>query len=159
MLSQTYKKRTKCGEKLPIIDFPKNKNTKDGFGVWCKVCSNKSSREWYYERGGQVRTKEHYVENRELYLTRGKKRAQEIRLSALRKISNPAKCNRCGLDDLRCLDIDHLKNDGSQERRAKSSHKLCTEILKMDEKEIGEKYQVLCKNCNWIRYLETLKEK
>ena len=53
------------------------------------------------------------------------------------------KCVRCGFDDIRALQIDHINNDGYKENRVKMYHK----ILRGDT----EGYQVLCANCNWIK--------
>jgi hypothetical protein len=39
------KRCTDCGLTKPVQLFPRNKNTKDGFHCYCKVCNNARSRE------------------------------------------------------------------------------------------------------------------
>lgn len=60
------------------------------------------------------------------------------------------KCCRCGFDDVRALQVDHVNGGGHQER------KITTSVNKLfkDIKKIPEKYQLLCANCNWIKRYE-----
>lgn len=57
-------------------------------------------------------------------------------------------CVRCGFDDARALQVDHVNGNGAEERRAIGSgtHRLLREV-----KENAERYQLLCANCNWIK--------
>jgi len=43
-----------CGKSKPLKDFPKNKNSKDGFYAWCKVCTNKKARNYRKTAHGLV---------------------------------------------------------------------------------------------------------
>lgn len=56
-------------------------------------------------------------------------------------------CAHCGEDDPIVLTIDHIKDDGADERRQYGSMELCRKILKgaVDK----ARYQLLCCNCNW----------
>ena len=60
------------------------------------------------------------------------------------------KCVSCGYTDKRALVIDHIKNNGSIERKEYTRNGLLKRVLThMDE------YQVLCCNCNVIkRFIE-----
>lgn len=64
------------------------------------------------------------------------------------------KCAKCGFDDVRALQIDHVNGDGYKDKgkcRGTSSHK--RRIL--DAIKRGEnRYQILCANCNWIKRVE-----
>lgn len=66
------------------------------------------------------------------------------------KCSNPA-CQWLNSDgtrgctDRRCLQIDHVRGDGSKERKGAESY-----YLKVLNDETG-RYQLLCANCNWIK--------
>ena len=77
-----------------------------------------------------------------------------LRMRALRALENPPKCAFCGETDIDVLCIDHIYNDGGKERKSKSSSKFYGELLKMSFKERIEKYQVLCRNCNWKKHLK-----
>jgi hypothetical protein len=65
------------------------------------------------------------------------------------------KCSKCGFQDSRALQIDHVNGDGYVERHKKKI--MATTLLKdvinsMIQKE--KKYQLLCANCNWIKRVE-----
>lgn len=60
------------------------------------------------------------------------------------------KCIRCGFEDERALQIDHINGGGIKERKnfnTKDFHRLVLKSIKNKE----NKYQLLCANCNWIK--------
>lgn len=65
------------------------------------------------------------------------------------------KCVRCGFSDPRALNIDHVNGDGFIDRKKKRiNHEklfrnLCESVAKKENR-----YQLLCANCNWIKYYE-----
>lgn len=61
------------------------------------------------------------------------------------------KCVRCGEDDIRVLSIDHINNDGAQHRKKLDGKPLYPWLIK---NEFPEGFQVLCRNCNWLKYKE-----
>ena len=81
-----------------------------------------------------------------------------IKTKAFKKLSIDGipKCAVCGFsDDIRFLQIDHIKNDGYKDLtswggRYKASS-VCRKILKMPKKEAIKKYQVLCAFHNWAK--------
>ena len=65
------------------------------------------------------------------------------------------KCVKCGFDDNRALQIDHINGGGYTERKeySKNPSKYYKNILdSILNKE--NKYQLLCANCNWIKRFE-----
>ena len=64
------------------------------------------------------------------------------------------KCIRCGIDDWRILQVDHINNDGNEERRRVRLEQLYKKILEMNNEELNRNYQLLCANCNWIKKYE-----
>lgn len=68
------------------------------------------------------------------------------------------KCCKCGFDDIRALTIDHINNNGAEERRKLFGHRMYAGttfyrwLRKNDYPDNG--YQVLCFNCNWIKKTE-----
>lgn len=61
------------------------------------------------------------------------------------------RCCRCGFDDWRALQVDHVLGGGVKERKAaRSSYALWRLVLK----DKTGKYQLLCANCNWIKRYE-----
>jgi hypothetical protein len=63
------------------------------------------------------------------------------------------KCIKCGFDDPRALEIDHIKGDGKSWRKVgdKNAKRLMENILAAP---VGETYQLLCCNCHRIKTLE-----
>lgn len=63
------------------------------------------------------------------------------------------RCMRCGFDDPRALQVDHVHDDGYEERHAEKNHyrKMIAKILRGEELD---RYQLLCANCNWIKRAE-----
>lgn len=57
-------------------------------------------------------------------------------------------CKRCGFDDVRALQIDHVNGGGQQEFRTKSGTSYLYHVLKYIP---DGRYQLLCANCNWIK--------
>lgn len=67
------------------------------------------------------------------------------------------KCKRCGIEDLRCLEIDHMSNNGSKDRRRNLTGNSMYYYLIREG--YPEDFQILCRNCNWIKHVEALKNK
>ena len=62
------------------------------------------------------------------------------------------KCARCGFDDIRALQIDHLNGAGAKHRKEVVSAYLILGWLKRNKYPKG--FQILCANCNWIKRFE-----
>lgn len=60
-----------------------------------------------------------------------------------------SKCVKCGFDDVRALQIDHVFGGGSIEFKGKTA----AQKIRLIEKN-PERYQLLCANCNWIKRYE-----
>lgn len=64
------------------------------------------------------------------------------------------KCAYCGMDDRDVLVIDHVYDNGSEERkRYKSSYSFLKHIR---DTNFPKEYQLLCQNCNWKKRLYSL---
>lgn len=63
------------------------------------------------------------------------------------------KCNKCGFDDVDALTIDHINNNGNDER--KNIYKCSgTGFFRwLTRNNYPDGYQVLCRNCNWIKHI------
>lgn len=63
-------------------------------------------------------------------------------------------CRGCGFDDIRALQVDHIKGGGTREIREIGNHKIYRKI-----RDVGpEGYQLLCANCNFIKRKENGEE-
>lgn len=61
-------------------------------------------------------------------------------------------CQTCGQDDHRVLQIDHVNNNGAEERRRLGSGHKFYRHLRREGWPSG--YQTLCANCNLIKHAE-----
>lgn len=61
------------------------------------------------------------------------------------------KCKRCGFDDPRALQIDHVNGDGWTELKGQIGKYAYLKGVLADMKS---RYQLLCANCNWIKRAE-----
>ena len=67
------------------------------------------------------------------------------------------KCSKCGFDDSRALQIDHIHGGGTQQKKElglNNPHKYYRYLAEMDISELRSNYQILCANCNWIKRME-----
>jgi hypothetical protein len=63
------------------------------------------------------------------------------------------RCVRCGLSDIRALQIDHINGHGSKELHKKGN--ITTYRQYMANPNLAKsQLQVLCANCNWIKRAE-----
>ena len=66
-------------------------------------------------------------------------------------------CVRCGFNDPRALQIDHINDDGADQRREVGGSRTSagtTFYRWLRRNKYPDGYQVLCANCNWIKEIE-----
>ena len=73
---------------------------------------------------------------------------RDLRPRVLEKYGN--KCIKCGFDDIRALQIDHINGGGKRELLSMSAGNYYRQVLN----DASSKYQLLCANCNWIKKLD-----
>lgn len=111
-------------------------------GKVCKVCFRARQRAWAAKNGKE-----------------GAKYSKELRLRAMGKLSDgDIKCNKCGFNDIRALQIDHIHGGGSKHITSFTSrHIYMVGIL--NDSDAKSKFQILCANCNWIKRVENKEAK
>jgi len=70
------------------------------------------------------------------------------------------RCVGCGIADARILDLDHVNGGGSKARcHLRGAPTRSNGYAYRDARNRGfpADYQLLCRNCNWLKYLETLR--
>uniref|UniRef100_A0A6M3LEB4 Uncharacterized protein n=1 Tax=viral metagenome TaxID=1070528 RepID=A0A6M3LEB4_9ZZZZ len=114
---------------------------------------NKQSREYkqtHIERGKEYQ-KKYYQEHREEELKYSRKRNVELKWAALSHYSKGTmSCKWCGFSDIRALSIDHINNNGKEDRKITGMGTPFYQWLKNNNYPEGE-YQVLCMNCQFIK--------
>lgn len=66
-------------------------------------------------------------------------------------------CSQCGFSDVRALHLDHINNDGAASRRANTGSRTIagtTYYRWVRKNDYPEGYQVLCANCNYIKFMD-----
>lgn len=107
---------------------------------------------WYNERGGKKKTKINYIKNKEHY-NKIKKEKRTILINTFYHILGN-KCAFCKKTDPVVFTIDHIKNDGQEERKKIHGTEALARCLKKrgwPENYIKERYQILCYNCNYSK--------
>ena len=80
---------------------------------------------------------------------------KNLRLKVL-DVLGEGKCAKCGIDDYRCLQIDHVKGNGRNDKNnPKGKAGLSFHLWIVNNIDEAKKYlQILCANCNWIKKYE-----
>lgn len=126
----------------------KMSNSHKGKITWNKGLTNvqnynsiKGKRNWNW-KGGITTGKE----NSKIYQRNKKKEYRNATIEVM-----GGKCVRCGFDDKRALQFDHIKGGGTRElKNIGYSNGISRHVLKSFLS--GEKkFQLLCANCNWIK--------
>jgi len=85
-----------------------------------------------------------------------RKWAQKVRDKVIEKLGGRCSSPNCGwinsdgsqgCTDRRCLQVDHVRGDGSSERKNLNYFQIYQKVLLDAE----GRYQLLCANCNWIK--------
>ncbi len=122
-----------CKKRKSLDQFSKRTRAKDGLDARCKAC-------WAIKRKVSPETAEAYAIRRKRYY-------DKLRAQALAALGNA--CVRCGFDDWRALQIDHINGGGSQEKKQIHVESLYRRVIAGTPG-----YQCLCANCNWIKRYE-----
>jgi len=109
------------------------------------------AREYQKKNKEKIRekTKIWYLKNHEREKTKNREAAKKARKEIIAHMGGC--CTKCGFDDWRALQADHVNDDGAQDRK-KRGH--TPHALLRDIKQHKDKYQLLCANCNWIKRYE-----
>lgn len=62
-----------------------------------------------------------------------------------------SKCVKCGFDNPKALQLDHINGDGYKDRKKRWNWFQKYKWIKRYPKAAKKKYQLLCANCNWIK--------
>jgi len=96
-----------------------------------------------------------YQKNKEKINLRIRTWYRQIKLNLL-KVYGGGKiaCSNCGFEDADVLELDHINNDGKHERdQLKMSTPQFYRYLTKKNYPDKERYQVLCRNCNWKKHI------
>jgi hypothetical protein len=115
-----------------------------------EACYNITMRDIEKKRASDRRYKE---KNREVLRLKQKQKRREYKKIVFDYYGN--ECASCGFKDIRALQIDHINNNGAEERKANggqwfSGHHFYKYLI---DNGMPGGYQTLCANCNMIKQL------
>ncbi len=112
-----------------------------------------SSRNWKNNNKEKCKEdrKNYYDENKMKERGTHKKYMTKMRTFILSRFGT--KCNHCGFDDVRALQIDHINGGGRKERitLGDSTSNYYRKLRDLPSDELYKTYQLLCANCNMIK--------
>jgi len=107
-----------------------------------------------YKKSQRTRSLKRHFANHEESKYKLRQHRAIRRIQALIKLDPELKCANCGIDNEIVLTFDHVNNNGANERKKLRHYQILTRILEMNAKDARQKYQILCRNCNWIKHIE-----
>ena len=134
-------------------EFYKSKASKDGYYAYCKFCSNlkttKFQKETYPFRKEKLKNyqdkyRKKLLDQNPLYFKQQQSAGNLNRRKEVIK-GYGGKCTCCGESNYEFLAIDHVYNDGKEDRKYRSCQQLLRYIIK---NKYPVQYQILCHNCN-----------
>lgn len=93
------------------------------------------------------------LKNRKLLQQKQRQYRRNLKNQVLDRYGNG--CVRCGFDDIRALQIDHVNNNGAEERKALGGQNVSgwRFYQHLVANNLPDGYQTLCANCNMIKQL------
>lgn len=91
-------------------------------------------------------SKKSYIKNFDNKQAYQKQRWESIRIQTMESVGD-LKCAKCGFEDTRALQIDHINGEGRQHRKQFTSNKHYMKYIK----DNPSGFQILCANCNFIK--------
>ena len=116
-------------------------------------------KKWYETNKEKAREQKRIVmrrlraENPEKYAQQSKDSKARIRQRIFEKYGRV--CARCGFDDCRILTLDHVLNNGAEERKEIGIRGTYYRAL---DPQFESEYQILCMNCQFVKRIEEGKQ-
>lgn len=151
------------GRKNPKIKITGHNDMAEYRRLWAKEYSKDPKRIALVgsaEYKEYMRKYSHEYRRREGYKAKKNKKTRDaraaLRIEVINHYSNGALCCcRCGYDDIRALDLDHKADNGGEHRRAIGRRGATYDIYaQLKRNGFPDGFQVLCRNCNWIKEIE-----
>jgi hypothetical protein len=151
---QETKTCNQCKLLKPIWGFFLDKNEKFNcyyYSNKCLVCLYENKIKWNRQNKDKVKIQNKKSNQKRKINIRVQKREYRAKVKA--KVFNyyKAVCSYCGESRVNCLVVDHVNNNGIEERKViKNNTTLYNKIIK---EGFPKSYQILCRNCNWKKFI------
>lgn len=144
----------KCKVKLDIENWAKSLRKKNS--KICKSCHNEANKDW--RKSNREKVNQYALD---AYYRNPKKHHKAVNKARVRlrheMIQRYGKCcSNCGINDVDVLDIDHIENNGAEDRKNNLyGYNLYRKLKKQGWPK--DNFQLLCKNCNWKKHLSNIR--
>lgn len=122
-----------CKQTLPLSEYNKHKDRKDGLQTVCRECN-------------RARSRRYYKENPELHKKNVRRRAKQVVADNRRQLMeylSERSCTDCGITDSVVLEFDHLSD-----KKHNISSMMRAGYRWLSVLEEIEKCEVVCANCH-----------
>lgn len=153
-----------CNATKPVEEFRVRGSPKSNSLGSCLICFKRRRQEQYKEYDKQrnekrrtqwredpelrernsIAARKYRIKNKIVLAEKTKVRHQQLRQTIIEKYGH--KCVCCGEAKFEFLAIDHVNNDGSEERKHMSNSKMYRKLR--DTEDLLAEYQILCHNCS-----------
>lgn len=115
--------------------------------------NRKKAKDWYTgnREKGIARAVQHRKDNRESHLAIERRSRQKLKRTTIEALGGQCAC--CGESELEFLAVDHIAESGAAHRNSLPKGSGAVYRAIRDEGYPRDKYQVLCHNCNYSKYL------
>ena len=128
---------SKCKQDLPLTEFNKKSNRKDGLQPFCRECN-------------RARSRQYYAENKEKHkMIVGKRKQQKIEKSNayVTEVLVNSSCADCQENNILVLEFDHVTGEKRNSISLMVNGGYSIEAIKEEIK----KCEIVCSNCHAIR--------
>ncbi len=143
--------------KCSICDKIKKKGTAPEDNLICKKCVSEEMHRYYLKNKEKItkRNDQWRSNNKNRVVGHSKKYRTRLKIDALKAYSNnKAKCACCGEKEIDFLCLDHINNDGKEDRKKTGLGTSFLKWLKVHNYPKDLKLQVLCFNCNMSKRIQ-----
>ncbi len=161
-MSETMRTCRICRIEKPITEFYKRPDIRSGgYRTECKICINRHGKEWRCANRRRItlRNQKYYQLNKHRIGIKERGRNKELKYRVIAYYSHGTMKCKCGYSDIDVLCIDHINNDGKQERVKLNIGSGIEFYVRLVKNNYPDGYQVLCANCNHRKHLEYLRSK
>lgn len=150
-----YQQHKKMPTQIPLSEIERKKRAYECQKRWRKKNRERlrlwSKNYWRkHQQSYRVKARESYYRNRDSILAHHKQSYIRDKQRVYEHYSlNGIKCACCGCYDEWALSIDHIKNNGKEERREFKQGTGSSFYKWLIKNNFPDGYQVLCRNCNW----------
>ena len=115
--------------------------------------NRKKAKDWYTanRQEGIARSVQHRKDNRESHLEIERRSRQKLKRTTIGELGGRCAC--CGETELEFLAVDHIAGNGGAHRKSLTKGSGNMYRIVRNEGYPRDKYQVLCHNCNYSKYL------